>query len=446
MKNIKLSLWGILIGLTGLWLLADTFFPDPFVLGKIRHVWVLYSGVIGISIMSFAMILATRPRWLEPILGGLDKSYRLHKWLGITGLVFAILHWGWAKGFKYAVWFGFLERPARRGQPPGEDELNMVEQLFRTLHGPAEFVGEWAFYAVVILISLALIKRFPYKIFAETHYLIAIVYLVLVFHSAILMEMAYWTQPIGLVVVLLQMAGTYSAIMVMFNLVGRKNKVDGKIEKLEYFPSMHVLETVVKLNGDWRGHHSGQFAFVTHDPNEGAHPYTISSAWDPKDRRVTFITKALGDYTKQLPDHLQIGQHVMVEGPYGQFTFNDDNKRQIWVGGGIGITPFIARMRQLAQTPGEQNIDLIHTTTELEPTVAEKLNADVAASKVNLHLLIDSKDGLLTGERLRKMVPDWNSASIWFCGPAGLGQALKEDLIANGLRHQDFHQELFNMR
>jgi len=44
------------------------------------------------------------------------------------------------------------------------------------------------------------------------------------------------------------------------------------------------------------------------------------------------------------------------------------------------------------------------------------------------------------------MVPDWNSASIWFCGPAGLGQALKEDLIANGLRHQDFHQELFNMR
>lgn len=446
MKNIKLSLWGVLIGLTGLWLLTDTFIPEPFVLGKIRHVWVLYSGVIGISIMSIAMILATRQRWQEPFLGGLDKSYRLHKWLGISGLVIAIVHWGWAKGFKYAVWFGFLERPARRGRAPGGDELNMFEQLFRSLHGPAEFVGEWALYAVVILILLALIKLFPYRIFAKTHYLIAIVYLVLVFHSTILMEKTYWLQPIGLIVGLLMLAGTVSAIMVLSNMVGRNNKVEGTIESLNHFQSMQVLETVVKLNGNWKGHKAGQFAFVTHDSKEGAHPYTICSAWDEKDKRITFITKALGDYTKHLPEALKIGQHVLIEGPYGQFTFNDNYKRQIWVGGGIGITPFIARMKQLALQQGDQIVDLIHTTNELEQDAAEKLNADVMASGVNLYLMIDNKDGLLTGERLRKMVPDWHSASIWFCGPASFGRELKKDLIANGLQAKNFHQELFEMR
>jgi len=29
------------------------------------------------------MILATRPKWLERPLGGLDKMYQLHKWTGI---------------------------------------------------------------------------------------------------------------------------------------------------------------------------------------------------------------------------------------------------------------------------------------------------------------------------------------------------------------------------
>ncbi len=46
---------------------------------------------------------------------------------------------------------------------------------------------------------------------------------------------------------------------------------------------------------------AGQFAFVTLHADEGAHPHTISSAW-AQDGRLTFIIKALGDYTRALPD------------------------------------------------------------------------------------------------------------------------------------------------
>ncbi len=68
--------------------------------------------------------------------------------------------------------------------------------------------------------------------------------------------------------------------------------------------------------------------------------------------RIMFITKALGDYTDFLPERSQVGHKVTVEGPYGGFTFDDGAKRQIWIGGGIGITPFIARMKQLARRSG----------------------------------------------------------------------------------------------
>jgi predicted ferric reductase len=37
-----------------------------------------------------------------------------------------------------------------------------------------------------------------------------------------------------------------------------------------------------------------------------------------------------------------------VEGPYGCFDFEDGQPHQIWIGAGIGITPFVARMKQRA--------------------------------------------------------------------------------------------------
>ena len=101
MKNIKIVFWGLFALLTLLWLLVDTPFPQPFGYFPLRAVVVQYSGILGISCMSVAMILALRPRWLEARLNGLDKMYRLHKWLGIGGLTFSILHWWWAKGTKW---------------------------------------------------------------------------------------------------------------------------------------------------------------------------------------------------------------------------------------------------------------------------------------------------------------------------------------------------------
>jgi len=52
--------------------------------------------------------------------------------------------------------------------------------------------------------------------------------------------------------------------------------------------------------------------------------------------------------THHLRETLRAGQAVTVEGPYGCFTFDDSVPLQIWVGGGIGVTPFIARMKDLA--------------------------------------------------------------------------------------------------
>jgi predicted ferric reductase len=442
MRNIKLGFWGLLFGLTVLWVAGNTDLPESLNVFSVRHLMVQYTGVLGIGVMSAAMILATRPLWLEPYLGGLDKSYRLHKWLGIAALAVVIIHWLSAKAPKWAVGLGLLGRPQRRGF----ETLSTIQRLFRDQRGIAEFVGEWAFYAVVLLIALALIKWFPYRLFAKTHRLLAVAYLALVFHAVVLMEFRYWTEPVGLLTALLMAGGVISAILVMFNLVGIRHQAHGTIDSLDYYPGVRVLETAIRLDEDWRGHKAGQFAFVTFDPAEGAHPFTLAHAWNPKDRREVFITKGLGDYTELLPDVLRVGDSVKVEGPYGRFTFDEGGDRQIWIGGGIGITPFIARMKHLSQTPHGQIIDLYYTSSIADAVVKNKLAADAAAGNVRLHILIDGTDGRLDGATLRSENPDWRSASFWFCGPTGFGKALRGDLLANGVAPKDFHQELFNLR
>ena len=64
----------------------------------------------------------------------------------------------------------------------------------------------------------------------------------------------------------------------------------------------------------------------------------------------------------------------------------------------------------------------------------------------SLHVLWDERDGFLSAERIAQVVPQWRDADIWFCGPAAFGQALRADVVAQGLPAERFHQELFEMR
>jgi predicted ferric reductase len=443
MKRIKLAYVFVVTGLALLWLVAEMDFQGPYEFFAIRSSLVNFTGIIGMGVMSVGMMLALRPVRAEPYLGGLDKIYRLHKWLGVTGLVFSVIHWLWAQGPKWAVGWGWLERPARHGVPA--DAGNALLAFFRSQKGLAETIGEWSFYAAVVLIVLALLKRFPYRHFFNTHRLLAIVYLFLVFHSAVLMKPAYWTSAVGPVMGLLMAGGVMAAFVSLFGRVGHRRRAVGIIEELVYHKANRVLKVVIQLKERWAGHKAGQFAFVTFDRSEGPHPFTISSAWQG-DGQLHFHIKELGDYTAKLPDVLKVGDLATVEGPYGCFDFISDKPRQIWVAGGIGITPFIARLEALQNRKDHAPVDLFFSTNAPDESFIASLQHLAEHARVRLHTLVTRRDGFLDAEQVCRAVPEWKDADVWFCGPAAFGQGLRRALVARGLCNDDFHQELFSMR
>jgi predicted ferric reductase len=428
--------------LAGLWLFSLA--PDALTQGfwATRTTLVYGSGVLALGLMSVGVILAARPVWFETPLGGLDKFYRLHKWLGLSALGFAIAHWVLRKG---PSWITDLHLFAIPPKPPHAEDVETGFDLFRDLKEPAAEIGEWAFYLLAALVALALWKRFPYKYFFKTHRLMPAIYLVLVFHALILVDRSYWSRPLGPVLALLLIAGSIAALISLFRKIGSSRQASGAIATLSLYDGNQVLDVGVRLETAWPGHDAGQFAFVNFDDVEDAHPFTISSAWHD-DGLLLFTIKGLGDYTRTLAGSLHVGQGVVVEGPYGRFNFQGESRRQIWIGGGVGITPFIARLRDLARIGRSDPVDLFFATNMPDLAFIAPIRQLAEQTGVSFHLVDGSHAGRLTLESLTIVVPEWKQADVWFCGPRGLGASMRGAMLAQGLPASRFHQELFEMR
>lgn len=445
MKNIKISLWSFFFVVSSLWLLADNLWPQPFNYFSFRAAFNQYSGVIAFSAMSLCMVLATRPVWLENWLNGLDKGYRLHKWLGIVALSVSIAHFCFTQGTKWMVGWGWLTRPERKGG--GANALDGIEGWLRSLRGVAESVGEWAFYIAVLLMVMALIKRIPYRWFAKLHQVLAVAYLVLVFHAIVLVKFDYWSQPIGWWVAVMAAAGVVSAVIVLSKQIGKAHCYLGKVKNIIAYPQLQSYQLNVEALA-WPGHQAGQFVFI-HNPadKEKSHPFTIASGWQKSKGSLSFMIKKLGDYTNQFESHFKAGDAIALEGPYGRFDFVDNQQGQIWVAGGIGITPFVARLEQLTEIGGSTApVTLFYSYKEMDAEFLEQLQQLATVAKVTLHAWYSPEKGHLDGEILRTTVTDWKNCSVWFCGGSEFGYNLRRDLRKHGLSSEQFHQECFEMR
>lgn len=443
MARVPLFFWGLTALVSVLWFVSDSLWVSPFAYFPFRSVFVQFSGILAVVMMAVALVLALRLRSLERWVGGLDKVYRLHKWLGIGSLVLATLHWWWAKGTKWMVGWGWLEKPAGKG---AGQQLAGLEAWFRGQRGLAETLGEWAFYAAAVLIVLALVKAFPYHLFRKTHKLLAVVFLPLAWHSFILMKFDYWAAPIGWLTQFAVVAGSIAAVLLLLGWPGKVRKVPGEVVSVTRYPELRVFEFLVRVEQGWSVHNPGQFAFITSDAAEGPHPYTIASDWNPETRCLKFVVKELGDHTRRASHRICEGMSVTLEGPYGGFDFEDDCRTQIWVGAGIGITPFIARMGRLASKPDNRTIYLFHPTADVSEEALTKLRADAEAAGVNLVIRCSRTEGRLTPEEIRDAVPDWQGASLWFCGPVGMARTLFNEFRRWGLPARRMHREFFEMR
>ena len=472
MQRIKFVWWFVFLGVSLTYWLSINAIDQTLTLWALRKSTLYYTGIMATAMMSLGVVLAMRLPIVENLIGGLDQHYRLHKWVGISTALFALAHWLIKLGPKWLVKQGFAD--AILFKTPADVIGFFAESNPLTpARSFAKDMGEWAIYAMLVLVVLALWKRFPYRAFFKTHRLMAIIYIALVFHSVVLFGEVGWFTPVGVFMAAVMAIGCVGAVISLLGKVGSRHRSMGHVTQVTKHTQDRVLEVHIDLANSWHGHEAGQFAYVTFDPKEGAHPFSISSPWR-NDGEVVFHIKALGDYTSELPKNIHVGQRVTVEGPYGRFKFDPypallpDNQtstvstaHQIWIAGGIGITPFLSRLQMIAESAPKSDstqhasntqhlstlpITLYYCTRVHDSSFVKALHRLSSLARINLHIIASDRDQPLTAEKLKQDNPMWLTAHFWFCGPAGLGQSLRDALVAQGLKSRDFHQELFEMR
>ena len=439
---MKTVLIGLLALITAAWALSFTTLEIP---ANSAPLWIarqqgLYlTGLLSIALMSLSMLLSTRPAWLEKPLGGLDRIYRLHKWSGILAVSFGAAHW-------------LLNQAGGtiRSLIGNEGRLPKIryEGFLEVLRGLGSDMGEPALYVALAMLVITLWRRFPYHIWRHLHRIMPVLYLMLALHAAMLAPSAYWTQPVGVLMAVLLTGGVVASLMSLSGLIGRRRQVDGKI--LSIRNAGGVTEITCHLDDKWDSHRAGQFAFITFGKLEGAHPFTIASA-DRGDRTISFCIKALGNFTRRLAQQIEVGQMVRIEGPYGRFQLKLHNprSRQIWVAGGIGITPFLAWLESLQSFPANAPKADLHYCTrnrESDPFVERLQSLCAALPGIRLILHSAQHGEMLTTHSLKLGDSAAKTAEVWFCGPTGLAEALKKGIKESWNGGLHFHQEAFEMR
>jgi predicted ferric reductase len=446
MRRVLLLLALIPLGLWGIFALPDILASNPANFWEWRRPLILLSGLLALWWMSSGMLLATRPSWLEQRFGGLDKLYRLHRNIGIGAGLLVLTHWMIEWLPKNLAKAGWITAPVRQRGPRGEPEMWI---------DLAKDVGEWAGYILLALVVIALVRRIPYRYFRLVHKGFGLVFLAGVFHGLILMPDTFWQSPLGWLTAAMAAAGIVPALLSLSNRIGRNRQHPAQIVSINQHEGK-LLEIVCRPTEGWPGHRAGQFLFADFGQRgEGAHPFTIASAWNPQDGTLTLAIKALGDFTTKLPVLVQPGQMFLLEGPYGSFDFSpstqvDLNKlsdHQVWIAGGIGITPFLARLNELANADDKKpaNADLFYCTPD--STTGEfpaQFEALCQSAGVRLHRRLTEHEGPLSTQEVASTLQA--GSSVWFCGPAAWGKSLGKALHNGGLSRTAFHQEAFEFR
>ena len=134
---------------------------------------------------------------------------------------------------------------------------------------------------------------------------------------------------------------------------------------------------------------------------------------------------------------------VRLQGPFGRFLAERHATSQLWIAGGIGITPFLATLRRER---------LAHPTTLIylyrsaqDAAYLEELGALAAADPL-LTLTTSIADGLPDIDSLLGNVAELAKREVQLCGPAPLVNAAREALARHGVPASSIHFERFDFR
>ncbi|MFJ7647638.1 ferric reductase-like transmembrane domain-containing protein [Lysinibacillus sp. NPDC097279] len=354
-------------------------------LNRISHI------VGGLAITGFFLVflLSTRSKILERWFCGLEHVYKYHKYLAILSLGLVFIH------------------SQLQGMLPQKE--NGLETPFREL---AKQLGALAQYGFLVLIAIALLAKFlKYEHWRFIHRLLLIPYALGLYHAYFSSKYnLFQATPLAIFTAITATIGTMSALYMLSMYQDMQFKHTGKVTGIQK-KGGNAVEIQFTLDQKL-SYRAGQYIFIKIFQTgfeKAPHPFSISGG----DGQKIFVTiKSLGDFTKEVNTKLQVGTQVAIEGPYGHLNFDKGHQKQIWIAGGIGITPFLS---YLQAHPTDREIELFYTFHGPHDAIYKDFLQNYAEN--NTHFKVHFIDTTTMDRLTFKQYAVPVNTSIFLCGP-----------------------------
>lgn len=381
----------------------------------------IISAWTGSGLLLASLLLMVREPRFAWLLGDLGWMYRWHHRSGSVAYLLLLIH-------PLALALN------------GWDESPRI--AWETLAPWTQPWPVWLGWASVLLLMLGLaatfVWRLSYRRWRSFHYLLALGAVLGVVHIYVLLGDS---GPFLVAIALCVLALAWRLLVSDFGLGAHPYRVVSVARRgaQTIEATMAPCATALRLS-------PGQFVLAAfgdgpHYRGCGeAHPFTVSGM--SADGCLEVAIKALGPCTRRIQE---IEPHVLlrVQGPFGRFLADRDGP-QLWVAGGVGITPFIAALRD---RPPTQLTTLIYLyRREEEAAFLEELRA-LASTDPRFELRSQAcGEEPPALDQLLATVSCLAERQVQVCGPSGLVEALRESLRRLGLPAASIHSESFDFR
>lgn len=385
----------------------------------------LSCGVTALSLMGASALLGGRLKPIESLFGGLDRVYLVHKWLAIWALAFASVHFAFKAGMS--GW----ETASIITLPPS------ITRLVRQL----------SLLALGLIVLLALNRKIPYSTWRWWHKLSGPLFIIVILHWLSFKNPIALASPAGIWLAVVASAGvlaaTYKLLLYpLFSGHQRFRVVAATPGAVGLHLELEPVRGPLKIT-------PGQFGFLSMkaDGLREPHPFTLVSG-ESTAGRVHLLIRNLGDYTNRLVREAHPGMEAEIHAPFGRFLRRKESACEVWIAGGVGVTPFLAWLAD-APNNGCEKVTFFYFYTPGR----ELPSADVLKDLAQRHgaTLVAVSGGPSSPEftaRFRELVqrsgPE--KVTISFCGPKGLLERVYAAMGELGVPRENLHHEYFEFR
>lgn len=383
-------------------------------------------GVVGMIMFAISLILSAKFRVLENFFFGLNRVYIKHSQIGQIAFILMLFH------------------PILLLAEYTDLTFGGALGFFSFKGGLAQSFGVISLYLMILLIFLTLYFRPKYHIWKWTHKFMGLAFFFAGLHVFLIPSDTQVFMPLRIYVLGISAFALYAFFFHTVLGFLTTKKYSYVVSGLKNFENIVEIK-LTPIGSERLQFTSGQFAFISFkDKKIGteSHPFSFSSGSGDKD--ISFTIKNLGDFTSNLKN-LKVGTEVFVEGPFGKFSYSlADFKKQIWIAGGIGITPFLSMAKTLPKD-GEYNIDLYYCVRNKEEAVyLDELNS---LNNPNLKVIpfYSNTEGFINANAINQKSNGLKDKSIFICSPVAMLETLKRQLSISGVPRELIHSEEFSL-